>query len=310
MKIDEARLVLGIEGNATEEDIRRSFRQKVLEAHPDRGGSEEQVTALIEARDLLLQEPSASTALATTAAGSLAPAEERAIRAAERSEHRAVAKGIAERLTLRQVSPLRTARNTYFLISGIGALATALFTAVERVSVLMKFSPLSSLAFTGSVTALSALLGLIAQQRVQRIQMAMEETMHYLDSKADCADLLSAVLADAGPPPWGLSRFGHFLSRGLRSHAEAELPPPLRGTLRQGLQDLFLLGPLAFLFGPRRGPLAWRMLALLRQMGPDDFARLVLAKGMEHGVLKEVSTYDEGAFPKVAYAPATQPQGD
>lgn len=50
----EARAVLGVGPQATDDEIRRAYREKMASAHPDRGGGHEQAARLTAARDLLL----------------------------------------------------------------------------------------------------------------------------------------------------------------------------------------------------------------------------------------------------------------
>ena len=54
--IAEAMATLGLQGPVTPEAVQRSFRQAVLKAHPDLGGSADAVQRVIEARDTLLSE--------------------------------------------------------------------------------------------------------------------------------------------------------------------------------------------------------------------------------------------------------------
>jgi len=49
-----ARQVLGVDPGADDEEIREAFRERVKEAHPDRGGSAEEYERVQEARETLL----------------------------------------------------------------------------------------------------------------------------------------------------------------------------------------------------------------------------------------------------------------
>jgi DnaJ family protein C protein 19 len=50
-----ARSLLGVEPNATSDQIRRAYRAKMAQAHPDRGGSHNEAARLTAARDRLLK---------------------------------------------------------------------------------------------------------------------------------------------------------------------------------------------------------------------------------------------------------------
>ncbi len=55
MPEDEARAILGIDGNADADAIRAAHRRLVSAVHPDRGGSAELARRINVARDVLLK---------------------------------------------------------------------------------------------------------------------------------------------------------------------------------------------------------------------------------------------------------------
>jgi CysZ protein len=52
---ERAAQVLGVQANASVEEIRSAFRKRLFEVHPDRGGDEEATRRLVDARDRLLR---------------------------------------------------------------------------------------------------------------------------------------------------------------------------------------------------------------------------------------------------------------
>lgn len=52
----ESLAILGLSASATSDDVRRAYRQKMAQAHPDRGGSHDQAAKLTAARDYLLKQ--------------------------------------------------------------------------------------------------------------------------------------------------------------------------------------------------------------------------------------------------------------
>ena len=55
MNIPDAKMILGVGPNCTEEDIKKAFKLKAYEHHPDKGGDTEQFIKIKEAKDLLIQ---------------------------------------------------------------------------------------------------------------------------------------------------------------------------------------------------------------------------------------------------------------
>jgi DnaJ homolog subfamily C member 19 len=53
-EIEQARRKLGVQADASRQDILDAHRRIITEVHPDRGGSNERVHEVNEARDLLL----------------------------------------------------------------------------------------------------------------------------------------------------------------------------------------------------------------------------------------------------------------
>ncbi len=52
----ESLAILGLSASATSDDVRRAYRQKMAQAHPDRGGSHDHAAKLTAARDYLLKQ--------------------------------------------------------------------------------------------------------------------------------------------------------------------------------------------------------------------------------------------------------------
>jgi DnaJ family protein C protein 3 len=53
MDLPEALVILGLDGCATSDDIRRAYRKAAVKAHPDSGGSHEAILRVNEAMHVL-----------------------------------------------------------------------------------------------------------------------------------------------------------------------------------------------------------------------------------------------------------------
>ena len=56
MALNEAYQILGLKPGASKEEIIKAHRQRIRDAHPDRGGSDQQAQQLNAAKELLLKE--------------------------------------------------------------------------------------------------------------------------------------------------------------------------------------------------------------------------------------------------------------
>ena len=54
MSDDEARQILGVSENASDQEIEQAFRNEMKRAHPDQGGSDWMAAKVNQARDVLL----------------------------------------------------------------------------------------------------------------------------------------------------------------------------------------------------------------------------------------------------------------
>jgi len=53
MSVERARVVLKVNADATPQQIKRAFVMRSMEAHPDKGGTAEQMREVLEARKVL-----------------------------------------------------------------------------------------------------------------------------------------------------------------------------------------------------------------------------------------------------------------
>jgi curved DNA-binding protein CbpA len=56
MTRDQARRVLGLNPNATQQDVKEAHRRLMSRVHPDKGGSAQQAAQINRAKDVLLGE--------------------------------------------------------------------------------------------------------------------------------------------------------------------------------------------------------------------------------------------------------------
>ena len=117
----KARQILGVSQNASAYQVEEAFRKITLATHPDLGGSDEGMTELLAARDLLLESISQSKALVSV--DTIRTLAQQVIREADKSSLLISRANTAkENVRIRSVNKLKQYR-------GIAAIAAAILTA-------------------------------------------------------------------------------------------------------------------------------------------------------------------------------------
>ena len=57
LSLEQAAKILGIEKTATDEEIKKAFKKKSLEHHPDRGGEQKQFVLINHAYNRMMEKP-------------------------------------------------------------------------------------------------------------------------------------------------------------------------------------------------------------------------------------------------------------
>lgn len=256
-RIDAMRL-LKLEENFSEGDVKAAHRRLAKEAHPDTGEMPNpgKLATLREAREALLRSEE-STTLVTRGDLSLALKKQGELtRILQRSE------ATVSRVVMHHVGKLAAARNRQLTLSGLGTLIGLLTTSVGALA-RADFGPTlqrSLVLIGGTFTICSLMIGALAlfnKEREERLRLETEEAGETLTDRGALAGTLTELSLD-----------GFFT--------------------REDLQESIFYwsemdNEIEMINFRDHKPLS----RVAAKIGSIDFARLLLAKGLESGMLEE-----------------------
>jgi hypothetical protein len=250
--------LLELEEGFGEEEVKAAHRRLAKDAHPDTGETSdaEKLPALGEARDLLLG-AGGSTALVTREDLAVVLRKQgELVRISQESE------ATVKRVVVHHVGKLAAARARRLTVSGLGAVIGLLLTGVGALSHTEMFPLLQpALLVVGSLLSIVSLAlaaaALLGKEREERLQLEIEEAGETLADKG----ALVGTLAELGLD-------GFFT--------------------REELQDAIYYwsemdNEVEVIRFKDRVPLS----RVAAKIGPVDFARLLLAKGLESEMIEE-----------------------
>jgi DnaJ-like protein len=264
----EAYGVLGIDEGASREEIESAYRRAAKLAHPDvAGGDRDRWDLLIEARDLLLGARGGDL-VPVHVAVELARVQEKAlIRIDERHERAGATQGEVQSVVRRHTSNLDRRQRAAWA-AGIFSGGIALAVAVLRAVVLTGPSAEQNAVFATmiAVFALAAAgagaVGFVARTRAEHLRHMIEDVTNQLSQRAQYLRVLTEIRQASGrEPPWEAESFDEAIDEWTDVVGRGE-----------------------------RASLAFTA----SRIGPRDFGRLVVAKGLELGVLEEATREVEG----------------
>jgi hypothetical protein len=331
MSITRAFEIFGLKPGATSAEIEQRFRMLASEKHPDHGGSAEEFTEVITARDRLQAGADAGdlvrlgtgdVVLTPSAQADLAVVERRRLVVQEQQENsERVTKGLVRAEVSKLTRNKRRASFLGLLGGGTAALTLVLRATDSTAERYLEFAWIAPVLI-GSVAlgAVCAIGGFAISDQISRIEQAIEDAAETMSSRATFLDLLYELI-DVGEidnlDNWttselagGVDTWSRVNARGSahRRRREASLPPimripllPLGGIARIG--RWFLAG--RFDSTPSLADLA-------AVIGPEGFTRLLIAKGEETGLLVATEEVDDGrllVIHKLVIEPANKVAG-
>jgi DnaJ domain len=301
--LSEAYVLLGLSPDASLDEIRARYLARAKAAHPDRGGSNDEmaalaaayelvVTARSEARRELIERPSAAVAV---------PPFSLALREERRED---TARTMRE-VVRHQTSALRQARRqgTWAAIACAGLAAVLAFTQTLHLDTIQTSNGFEEVPYhwlTSSVrvslfalfAVLAAILGLLswrASAHATWIEGALEDLADTLSDKNSYLELM-VELSDAGDLK------EHWTRSDLVRAIEGWIDP---GRHKQSVPRALVLRSLFGLVAANRDVgIPLHDLAVVP--GPVDLAALIISKGLERGVIEERRR--DGALPGYFYS--------
>jgi hypothetical protein len=272
--LSEAFKLLGLTPGATSEEIHARFRALAANAHPDApGGDTDAFVRLEAAKRVALGSTSTGlvpldqvTELVRVATGNLERSQEQRRRADEAAK-------FAAGLVRAHTSKLKRIRRNAGLAA---ALSAALALGLQYVKQKAGIDPLIADEF--SLVAVpflvfSSVVAWLGHERAGLVAEAIEDVTDTFDDRSAVVDVVYEIEEASGEQrPW----LRPSLTHAVRKWSGYE---PGRGSRSW---------PFPFLHDLRSSRLVNRSVQdLARVIGPDDFTRLLLTKGLEHGVIAE-----------------------
>ncbi|MDP9311744.1 MAG: hypothetical protein M3R24_12830 [Chloroflexota bacterium] len=268
---------MGLDENASVEDVESKFRVLAKAMHPDVGGNNHEMQSLLKARDVALSVATdRNNLLPISLVRDIVRASNEAVLSKHealiqrqesyiaRQEAKTVARELSRQISQRATSSLRHMREMSIVMA---AVSTAAFFAGQNLpSALISTYGVSERTLT-MLPLIFIVVGLVfatytwlIQQRIRRTEQAVEDLTVFLSSAANYIGFLLAIRPAAISEPWT----SDILEQDIQEW--------------QGRTSADQHG--------------WRH--IVAQLGSADFARLLIAKGIELGLLNGqlVNEYD------------------
>ena len=262
MDESEAFEKLGLEPSATEEEIKERYRELVPQNHPDAEGTSEDMEELNTAKEVALA--SSSDDLVKT------EALEDSIRLSTQQEQQRIeSEKTVERLIDRGTSRYRRFRQMTIIFGGISAI---LGVVIQTGSFRIEYFPVSITA--GVFLVISLIYTYIFHASMQNIELMINEADEALSDKMEYIRLLEDIGIRYQDDP----RF-----------TESEL----ENAIEEWIDDTNSTTSF-FAKGFLKPKLDFESLA--GHVGPSDFSRLVIRKGLEKDILSELEEIDDNQW--------------
>lgn len=272
----EAFEVLGLPPTADAEEIQRAFRQASHEAHPDTGGSDEEMHRVVTARDVAL----------AWGAGRALPAVRREPLPARQTGTSDLPSQISA-VSRHHVSRLKSYRRMIAYLTALLALAATAFSRLDALGIAALDIPPLFVIATVLAVGMSALLIIVSTASLTAEQ-SVEGLAEELKDPATFYEVGTGLFPDGGGP---------ITRQALRQHVDWWLHETPRDFWKTDLRSRIRRVPRAARAGalqvlPIVGSPSVRTLG--QRVGTADFARLLVDIGETQGYVTSKVEVDEG----------------
>lgn len=263
MNAEEAFDVLGLPLTAKEKDIKTKYRSLAKSHHSDLGGDDSRMKQLNEAREVALKYASGTRAVTLREVAELVPAWQAAmLKATERSD---AVRSTEAAARSHQISPLQQMRAASVLFGVVAAGAAFILAQVKGFG-------LPGAALGGVVSAGAAGAALFFTARISILDNHVSTLTSELRDRGLLVGLLREITIHIGGQPFD----GQDFRSGLSNWIDVQ--------------------------GERGSVVPAEIANLIRALGNEDSARLILAVALQVGALEEIEEEDNHGYPLIKYA--------
>lgn len=282
MTIQEAFKILDISEASTIDDIDRKYKSLIKEVHPDKeNGNNERAAELNIAREIAIHhisERSTSLAIIRQVVELIKVDNSEILK---RQEFRNQSDSIFNRATRRSVNKYKQMQSTTKLIGAFSA--TLALVSSNILPVFEKFfgdNPIYSTVFT-VITFVTGIYYLMFNSMTERIKDSLDDFKETLDDKSSYYDIVNSILLES-------PNLNKIFSKREFEKTVLEWLQATRHVMLEKLELDFLIDKDSL----RR---------TARRIGESDFTKLIIVKGLEKGILKEMELIDNG-MPAIGYS--------
>lgn len=275
MEVERAFEILGLPLTASKEDVQEAYQRLAKKVHPDTGGDNEEMALVNAARDVALRFIATSRALALRR--SLDVIEVRPTQMAYPLLYAEQAKSVENLIRSHQMSRYHQLRYVSIFSGVLAGAATFIATQYGE----------AGLPFVAAFGPMTGLLAAFALASTWRLTV-MDAAISALGAEFRDKNLMVSLLRDLASLPESLLERGQGSRGSFRAEEfRRKLDEWRWARLRKGeVQSAVPIGIARF----------------IRTVGIEDSARLILAIGLETGVLEELEVSDDLGYPMTTYA--------
>lgn len=282
MTIEEALKILDLPESSTIEEIERRYKTLIKDIHPDKqNGNNDKASDLNNAREFAVKhisEKSTSLSIIRQVA-ELIKVDNTAM--LKKQEYRSQSDAIFSRATRRSINKYKQMQSMTKLV---GAFSAALALASSNIlPIFDKYfgdNPIYSTAFT-IMTFATGIYYLMFNTMTEKIKDSLDDFKETLDDKASYYDIVNSILLESSDLKKVFSR--REFDRAIQKWLDTSRHVMLERLELDTIIDKDTLRRTA------------------RRLGETDFSKLIIAKGLEKGILKDIEIIENG-LPTIGYS--------